>query len=87
MLHVLLGVPARLPDDGISYVWQSEDRRRAPVTPEPITLSLRRAMLNEGVDLMRAGAMVSAVHTDADIDATIDAFDRSLAAMQGEGTL
>jgi glutamate-1-semialdehyde aminotransferase len=42
-------------------------------------------MLNEGVDLMHAGMMVSAVHSDRDVDATIEAFDRSLAALQAEG--
>jgi glutamate-1-semialdehyde 2,1-aminomutase len=87
MLHILLGKPARLPDDGISYVWSGEDRRSAPRTDERTTMILRRAMLNEGVDLMRAGALVSAVHSDADIDFTIEAFDRALAAMQAEGAL
>jgi len=87
MLHTLLGVPARLPDDGISYVWLGEDRRKAPKSPETVVTAFRRAMINEGVDLMRAGAMVSAVHSDADIDATIDAFDKSLLALQAEGVL
>ncbi|HLZ68313.1 MAG TPA: aspartate aminotransferase family protein [Dehalococcoidia bacterium] len=87
MLHILLGQPARLPDDGITYVWQSQDHRRAPHTAHEIEFALRRAMLNEGVDLMHAGMMVSAVHDDRDVDATIEAFDRSLAALQAEGVV
>jgi glutamate-1-semialdehyde aminotransferase len=87
MLHILLGKPARLPDDGISYVWLGEDRRSAPRTDEATTLALRQSMLNEGVDLMRAGALVSAVHSEADVAFTIEAFDHSLAAMQAEGVL
>jgi glutamate-1-semialdehyde 2,1-aminomutase len=87
MLHILLGVPARLPDDGITYGWDSGDHRRAPRTPAGVEAVLRRAMLNEGVDLMHAGMMVSAVHDERDVDATIAAFDRSLAAMQAEGAV
>jgi glutamate-1-semialdehyde 2,1-aminomutase len=87
MIHILLGAPARLPDDGITYVWTSDDHRRAPKTPEPVGLALRRAMLNEGVDLMRTSCLVSAVHSDDDIDFTIEAFDRALAAMQSEGVV
>ena len=87
MVHVLLGVPARLPDDGITYVWQGEDHRRAPRTPDGVATSLRQAMINEGVELMRTGALVSAVHSDADVDFTIGAFDRAVAAMQADGII
>jgi len=87
MLHVVLGRPARLPDDGITYVWESEDRRLAPRTPPELAMKLRRAMLTEGVDLMGTSIMVSAVHSDADIDQTIDAFDRALGAMHAEGAV
>jgi glutamate-1-semialdehyde 2,1-aminomutase len=85
MLNILLGVPARLPDDGITFVWQSQDHRAASKTSERVALALRQAMINEGVDLMRTGALVSAVHSDKDVDFTIEAFDRSLHAMQAEG--
>ena len=48
----------------------------------------RVALLNEGVDAM-AGLtfIVSAVHDDADIDATVAAFGRALKAMRTEGVL
>lgn len=39
--------------------------------------ALRRALFLEGVDLLRDGGFVSAVHTAAEIDATIDAFRRA----------
>jgi glutamate-1-semialdehyde 2,1-aminomutase len=87
MLHILLGQPAHLPDDGITFVWDSTDRRKAPRTSWDVEVALRRSMLNEGVELMHAGMLVSAVHTDADVDQTIAAFDASIAAMQAEGTL
>ncbi len=85
MLHIVLGQPARLPDDGITYAWPTADHRQAPRISHEIEFALRRAMLNEGVDLMHAGMMVSSVHSDRDVDATIEAFDRSLAALQAEG--
>jgi glutamate-1-semialdehyde 2,1-aminomutase len=87
MLHILLGVPARRPEDGITYEWTGGDRRIAPRTSDALTHCLRRAMLNEGVDLMRAGALVSAVHTDEDVDFTIDAFDRALFALRRQDLL
>jgi glutamate-1-semialdehyde aminotransferase len=42
-------------------------------------------MINEGVDLMAGGMMVSSTHTDADIGLTVDAFRRTLHAMKAEG--
>jgi glutamate-1-semialdehyde aminotransferase len=44
-------------------------------------------MINEGVDLMDTGGMVSVAHTDADVDLTIAAFRRTLRAMKEEGVL
>ena len=49
---------------------------------------LRVALLNEGVDAMRGVTyIVSAVHSDADIDATLTAFGRALKRLRGEGVL
>jgi glutamate-1-semialdehyde aminotransferase len=45
-------------------------------------------MLNHGVDLMgMTGALVSGVHSDADVDLTLAAFDSTLDEMQAEGLL
>jgi glutamate-1-semialdehyde 2,1-aminomutase len=47
--------------------------------------TLRKAMLLNGVDLMRSGGFTSIAHQEAELDHTIDAFDRSLVALQAEG--
>jgi glutamate-1-semialdehyde 2,1-aminomutase len=47
--------------------------------------TLRKAMLLNGVDLMRSGGFTSIVHQDAEISRTVTAFDRSLEALQREG--
>jgi glutamate-1-semialdehyde aminotransferase len=53
-----------------------------------LTMALRRAMLNEGVDLMGgAGGFVSAVHSEADIERTISAFAEAISALRADGTL
>lgn len=43
---------------------------------------LRKAMLIEGVDLMRSGGFLSAAHTETDVDETIQAFRRALARLK-----
>jgi len=47
--------------------------------------TLRKAMLLNGVDLMRSGGFTSLAHEDAELAHTIQAFDRSLEALQQEG--
>jgi glutamate-1-semialdehyde 2,1-aminomutase len=47
--------------------------------------TLRKAMLLNGVDLMRSGGFTSIVHRDEELTHTINAFDRSLEALQREG--
>src|SRR5919108_3957903 len=44
--------------------------------------TLRKAMLLQGVDLMRSGGFTSIVHRDEEISKTVAAFDRSLEALQ-----
>ena len=48
---------------------------------------LRQGMLLNGVDLMRVAGFVSAAHTSDMIDATVQAFDRTIARMQNEALL
>ena len=51
-----------------------------------VTVPLKRALLNAGVDIMSRGAfIVSAAHREQDVDATLAAFEESLAAMRSEG--
>lgn len=87
MLHILLGEEAPMPDDGLTWQWPNEDHRHVPHTSMPTAIAFRRAMINEGVDPMGTRLIVSAAHTDAEVDATIAAFDRALGAMQEEGIL
>jgi glutamate-1-semialdehyde 2,1-aminomutase len=47
--------------------------------------TLRKAMLLNGVDLMRSGGFTSISHGDAELSHTVQAFDRSLEALQREG--
>src|SRR3984893_2136348 len=47
--------------------------------------TLRKAMLLNGVDLMRSGGFTSIVHGDNEIARTISAFDMSLQTLQTEG--
>jgi glutamate-1-semialdehyde 2,1-aminomutase len=47
--------------------------------------TLRKAMLLNGIDLMRSGGFTSIVHEDEEITKTVEAFGRSLEALQREG--
>ena len=48
---------------------------------------LRKAMLLNGVDLMRSQGFTSAVHEERDIEITIEAFRRSIERLREEGIL
>ncbi len=51
-----------------------------------VTVPLKRAMINAGVDIMGRGTLlVGATHQEKDIDQTIGAFEQSLTAMRKEG--
>ena len=47
--------------------------------------TLRKAMLLNGVDLMRSGGFTSIAHQDEELSKTVEAFGRSLEALQREG--
>jgi glutamate-1-semialdehyde 2,1-aminomutase len=47
--------------------------------------TLRKAMLLNGVDLMRSGGFTSICHGDREIEHTVSAFGRALEALQAEG--
>lgn len=87
LLHILLGQEAPMPEDGISWQWPDGNKRRVPHTAPDLVAAFRRAMINEGVDPMGPRLIVGAAHSDADVDRTIQAFDRALAALQEERLL
>jgi glutamate-1-semialdehyde 2,1-aminomutase len=88
MFHIALGEDCPRPSDGVEWPWHSANGASPPRTSLDIALALKQGCLNNGVDLMGfSGGLVSAVHQPADIDFTVEAFDRTLAQMQEQGIL
>ena len=85
MLHIALGMSEQ-PPDGYGWGWRALPTMPPRVDHE-VAASFRRAMLNEGVDLMGDGMMVSSAHTADDVDRTVAAFQASLRAMRAEGLI
>jgi glutamate-1-semialdehyde 2,1-aminomutase len=82
MLHVALGL-AEQPPDGYSWGYRALPTR-PPAVRRDTAMALRRGMLNEGVDMMGSGMMVSSVHGPDDVARTADAFRRTIRAMKAE---
>lgn len=81
--HLSLGTETERPD-GVEWTADGPPPPNSGAT----MMTLKRGMLNNGVDLMGgSGGFTSGVHTDADIDATIAAFDATLSQMQDEGII
>ena len=53
----------------------------------PLGKQLTAAMAIEGIDLFNTGGLISYAHTAADIDFTLDAFERSLDMMVDQGLI
>jgi glutamate-1-semialdehyde 2,1-aminomutase len=82
--HIVLGRETPRPVGGIEWPWRDGDL--PPRTPGGLVVTLKQAMLNNGVDLMGgSGGFVSGVHSDQDIDRTVLAFESSVRAMKAEG--
>jgi glutamate-1-semialdehyde 2,1-aminomutase len=84
MFHIALGVEPRLVDD-FAWDWRGQPAAEMPQSDARATAALRRALINEGVDLMGSGGMVSAVHTADDVAFTLAAFERALRALKDDG--
>jgi glutamate-1-semialdehyde 2,1-aminomutase len=84
--HLTLGNECPRPRDGVE--WPAQNGRLPPVMGGELALTVRRAMLNHGVDFMagRTGH-VSAVHSDEDIDRTVAAFAEAVEELRAEGLL
>jgi len=88
MFHIVLGKETPRPRQDIEWPWQAANGAPPPQTELSVSLALKRACLNNGIDLMGlGGGLVSAVHQPADIDASIEGFDRALGQMREEGIL
>ncbi len=82
--HIALGQDLPRPSNGIEW----EAANLPAFSPAPIQTALKRAMINHGVDLMHGeGGFVSGVHSESDIDATIAAFETSLADLKQDRVL
>jgi len=89
MVHIILGQDVARPDDGVTWDWDQHGGASStlPTSPSVVAWSFRRAFINHGVDLMGMGALVSCVHTEADIDSTIDRFGAALADLRRDEIL
>ena len=62
------------------------NRRIKAAAAAPAVTAIKRGLQNHGVDIMgRDAFLVSATHTEADIDATLSAFEATLAQARAEG--
>src|SRR5205823_7139536 len=77
MFKILLG-------EGMEQAVESTDVQRLMAGRGAVN-TLRKAMLLNGIDLMRSGGFTSIVHGDAELAHTVSAFDRSLETLQREG--
>lgn len=87
MFHITMGYDVPPPEDGFLWNWQGRPGATVPGMSRERLEALKRGMLNRGVDLMRNGGLVSAVHTEEDVEATLAAFEETLADMRREELL
>jgi glutamate-1-semialdehyde 2,1-aminomutase len=73
-LWVGKGCPIFVDDDQVG----GEVDTATLMTGMPNLMQLRQSLILEGIDLLRHGGFVSAVHSEADVDETIEAFTRAL---------
>ncbi len=84
LVHVTLGARHEC-DGGICSLTAGQINGAA--TPQRSSV-LKRALINAGVDPMGGrGCIVSATHTEQDIDRTIEAYEEALTAMRSEGII
>ena len=84
MIHVVFGVDC---DCGGGICTVPHERIAEAITPERTSM-FRMAMLNEGVEPMGGtGFMVSAVHSEEDVEQTVEAFESALEALREEGVV
>jgi glutamate-1-semialdehyde 2,1-aminomutase len=87
MFHLIIGNDCSPPIDDFSWNWADQPSDRVPGTPGKAAWALRRGMINEGVELMGMGGMVSFAHSPNEIDHTIQAFQTTISTMKAEGLI
>jgi glutamate-1-semialdehyde 2,1-aminomutase len=84
MFHMSIGVDCPEPIDGYLWNWEGRPGPVVPMTPPAVATTFRQEMINRGVDFMRMGGMMSAVHTESDVDATLSALSEALSMLKDE---
>ena len=83
VFHVFIG-PRPTGTDVGEQLW-TDDATTLKSMPTELVQAVRRALNNRGVDLMSGtGGMLSAAHTEADVDQTLEAFRGALKAVRDE---
>ena len=83
-MHVTLGIPH---DCNKEVCNLSLEQIRSSMPPQRLGV-LKRSLLNAGVDPMGGrNCIVSATHTEQDIDQTVAAYEQALSAMRDEGSI
>ena len=81
--HIYIGTRPTGTDVG-ETLW-TDDAGTLKGMPSELVYAVRRALQNRGVDLMSGiGGMLSAAHSEADLDRTLDAFEGALTAVRDE---
>jgi glutamate-1-semialdehyde 2,1-aminomutase len=81
--HIYIGTRPSGTDVG-EQLW-TDDAGTLKGMPSELVYAVRRALQNRGVDLMSGiGGMLSAAHTEADLDRSLEAFEGALKAVRDE---
>ena len=84
IVHVTLGIPH---DCNKEVCNLSLEQIRSSMPPQRLGV-LKRSLLNAGVDPMGGrNCIVSATHTEQDIDQTVAAYEQALSAMRDDGSI
>jgi glutamate-1-semialdehyde 2,1-aminomutase len=84
MFHIILGADCPPPIDDFAWNWRGKPQDSMPRMSGEAFWSLRRCMLNQGVDLMGSGGLVSSAHAERDCERTVEAFRETLRHMKRE---
>ena len=88
MVHIVLGEDVPPPDDDFSWSWgEAGPQAGVPATPTAIQWPFRRSLMTHGVDLLGSIALVSCVHSEADVDQSIEAFAAAMSDLRRDSVL
>jgi glutamate-1-semialdehyde 2,1-aminomutase len=86
VFHIILGETCENQSGGDIRIPQGVDHVRLKSgSDSAYDSALYQGMLLNGVDLFHGGGLISSVHTEQDIDATITAFQKTVMRMRDEG--